>query len=210
MTQGQVRALSELWPQFGLDPPDAPFHLSTVFGREASTVVEIGFGNGDHLFLRAQAEPDKNFLGVEVHRPGAGRLLMRAQQAGLHNLRVACFDAVEVLRDWLPQDCLSEVLIYFPDPWHKKRHHKRRLVQPEFVRLVASRLAVDGHLRLATDWAHYAEQMLTVLNAEPLLRNQSDNGGFIPRPAARSVTKFETRGTKLGHGVFDLDYTRVG
>jgi tRNA (guanine-N7-)-methyltransferase len=210
MTPGQSRALSELWSRYGLDAPDSPLNLATVFGSNTPVVLEIGFGNGDHLLGRAQSEPDKNFLGVEVHRPGAGRLLSRAHEAGLRNLRVACDDAVEVLRDWLPEKSLHEILVYFPDPWPKKRHHKRRLIQPEFTRLLASRLAAGGHLRLATDWADYAEQMLSVLNAEPLLHNQSPDRGFIPRPAARPVTKFETRGTRLGHGVFDLDYRRVG
>ncbi len=209
MTPGQTRALAELWPQYGLDAPHGLHDPAAVFGRAAPLVLEIGFGNGDHLLLRAQSEPDTNFLGVEVHRPGVGRLLLRAHSAGIRNLRVACADAVEVLRDGLPEMSLDEILIYFPDPWPKKRHHKRRLVQPEFVRLAVSRLVAGGHLRLATDWADYAAQMLAVLNAEPLLRNQTERGGFTPRPASRAVTKFETRGKKLGHEVFDLDFCRV-
>ena len=178
--------------------------LAALLGRDAPRVLEIGFGNGDHLLARAQAEPEKNFLGVEVHRPGAGRVLNRAAAADLRNLRVACHDAVEVLRDWLPERSLAEILVYFPDPWPKKRHHKRRLVSPAFAALAASRLTPGGVLKLATDWAHYAEQMRAVLDAEPLLA-----GGSVPRPADRPLTRFETRGMKLGHEVFDLVYRRV-
>ena len=216
MTTAQTRALVELWPRYGLDVPagvngehGSPYDLKDVFGRNAPVVLEIGFGNGDQLLARAQAEPEKNFLGVEVHRPGVGHVLMRAAEMDLCNLRVACVDAVEVLRDWLLPDCLAEAVIYFPDPWHKKRHHKRRLIQPGFAALLAARLAPGGRLHLATDWAPYAEHMLGVLNAEPRLRNQADHAGYIPRPAARAVTKFETRGTKLGHEVFDLEFRRI-
>ena len=216
MTTAQTRALVELWPRYGLDVPAGvnaghgpPYKLTEVFGRSAPVVLEIGFGNGDHLLARAQAEPEKNFLGIEVHRPGAGHVLMRAAEMDLCNVRVACVDAVEVLRDWLPPDCLHEVLIFFPDPWHKKRHHKRRLIQPGFAELLVTRLAPGGRLHVATDWAPYAEHMLGVLNAVPRLRNQADHARFIPRPVARAVTKFETRGKKLGHEVFDLLYARV-
>jgi tRNA (guanine-N7-)-methyltransferase len=205
MTDAQKRAIDELWPRYGVDAPAAALDLAALFGREAPVALEIGFGNGEHLLGRAGAEPDKDFLGVEVHRPGVGRVLMRAKAEGLKNLRVACADAVEVLRDWLAPACLAEILIYFPDPWPKKRHHKRRLVQPEFAALLASRLQPGGVLRLATDWKDYADHMLAVLDAERALR-----GGLVPRPAARPVTKFERRGEKLGHGVFDLVYTRVG
>ena len=196
MTPSQKRALEELWPKFGFEKGDA-------FARAAPLVMEIGFGNGEHLLARAQAEPDRNFLGVEVHRPGAGRVMNRAQAAGLANLRVSCEDAVEVLRDWLPERCLAELVVYFPDPWHKKRHHKRRLVSASFAALAASRLAPGGVLKLATDWADYARQMREVLDAEPLL-----SGGVVPRPAERPLTRFENRGLKLGHEVFDLVYRR--
>jgi tRNA (guanine-N7-)-methyltransferase len=212
MTDSQKRALEELWPRYGLEAPQSRLKplLQDVFGREAPVVMEIGFGNGDHLLARAQAEPEKNFLGVEVHRPGAGRVLNRAAAADLRNLRVACHDAVEVLRDWLPERSLAEILVYFPDPWPKKRHHKRRLVSPSFATLAASRLARGGVLKLATDWAHYAQQMRAVLDAEPLLENAAAAAGFVPRPADRPLTRFETRGMKLGHEVFDLVYRRVG
>ena len=218
MTDSQKRAIEELWPRYGLDAPagrglgplpQAAF-LAQAFGRAAPVVLEIGFGNGEHLLARAQAEGDKDFLGVEVHRPGVGRVLNRAAAAELRNLRVACADAIEVLRDWLPGRCLAEIVVYFPDPWPKKRHHKRRLVQPEFGRLAASRLAPGGLLRLATDWAHYATHMRLTLDAEPLLENLAGVAGFVARPAERPLTRFETRGVKLGHAVFDLIYRRVG
>jgi tRNA (guanine-N7-)-methyltransferase len=215
MTVAQKRALEELWPKFGVDPPQSRLKplqqvLPEIFGREAPVVMEIGFGNGEHLLARATAEPDKDFLGVEVHRPGAGRVMNQAQAAGLTNLRVACDDAVDVLRDWLPEHCLAELVVYFPDPWPKKRHHKRRLVQPAFARLAASRLAPGGLLKLATDWADYARHMLATLDAEPALENIAGRGNFLPRPAERPLTRFENRGVKLGHEVFDLAYRRVG
>jgi tRNA (guanine-N7-)-methyltransferase len=213
MTDSQKRALDELWPKFGVESrghgPLPQFPVG-VFGRNAPVVLEIGFGNGDHLLSRAQAEPDKDFLGVEVHRPGAGRVMNRAQQTGLGNLRVACDDAVEVLRDWLSGRVLSEIVIYFPDPWPKKRHHKRRLVQPAFARLCAERLVPGGLLRLATDWADYARHMRETLDAEPLLANRAGAAGFVERPPERPLTRFEARGQRLGHEVFDLVYDRVG
>jgi tRNA (guanine-N7-)-methyltransferase len=210
ITPAQRAALERLWPHFGIDFTGAPLRPEAVFGRLAPLVLEIGFGNGETLAARAQAEPDKDFLGVEVHRPGVGRLLLRAAAAGLTNLRIVCHDAVEVLRDGLGEAALDEVLIYFPDPWPKKRHHKRRLIQPEFARLLAWRLKPGARLCLATDWADYAEQMRAVLNGEPLLRNESPQGGFVPRPPQRPPTKFERRGEQLGHAVFDLAYRRVG
>jgi tRNA (guanine-N7-)-methyltransferase len=208
MTVSQKKALEELWPTFGVEAGRIEF--ARLFGRDAPVVLEIGFGNGEHLLARAQAEPEKDFFGVEVHRPGAGRVMNRAQAAGLANLRVACDDAVEVLRDWLPERCLAEIVIYFPDPWPKKRHHKRRLVQPAFAQLAGSRLRAGGVLRLATDWAEYAQHMRATLDAEPLLKNLAGVAGFVPRPAERPLTRFEQRGMKLGHEVFDLVYGRVG
>ena len=216
MTPSQKKALEELWPRFGVEAPEdrgrgpLPQFPIGIFGRSAPVVLEIGFGNGEHLLARAQAETDKDFFGVEVHRPGVGRVLNRVAAAGLRNLRVACDDAVEVLRDWLPERALAEVVVYFPDPWPKKRHHKRRLVQPEFARLVASRIKGGGLLKLATDGAEYATHMLATLDAEPTLENLAGPGGFVERPAERALTRFETRGRKLGHDVFDLIYRRVG
>ena len=212
MTDSQKRALEELWPKFGIEAPASPAQLALadIYSRTAPVVLEIGFGNGDHLLARAQAEPDKDFLGVEVHRPGVGRVLNRVEAAGLTNLRVACDDAVEVLRDWLPERALAEIVVYFPDPWPKKRHHKRRLVQPAFARLAATRLAPGGLLKLATDWADYARHMRETLDAEPLLANAAGAAGFVARPAERPPTRFENRGVRLGHEVFDLVYRRVG
>jgi tRNA (guanine-N7-)-methyltransferase len=209
MTDGQKRALDELWPRYGLDAPPALLDPERVFGRRAPVVLEIGFGNGDHLLARASAQRDHDFIGVEVHRPGAGSLLKRAADANLSNLRVACDDAVVVLRDWLPAACLDALVIQFPDPWHKTRHHKRRLVQPAFVALAAGKLKPGGTLQLATDWAHYAEHMLEVLNAAGTLRNASADGRFVPRPPTRLKTRFEARGERLGHEVFDLSFVRV-
>jgi tRNA (guanine-N7-)-methyltransferase len=209
MTAAQQRALEELWPRYGVEAPAAPLRPEQLFGRRAPLVFEIGFGMGDYLCGRVTAEPEHDFFGVEVHRPGVGRLLNRVHVAGCTNLRVACADAVEVLRDWLVDACLDEVVIQFPDPWHKKRHHKRRLIQPAFAQLVARKLKPGGRLQLATDWANYAAHMRDVLNAEALLHNEAADGGFVPRPEARPKTKFEQRGERLGHAVFDLAYRRT-
>jgi tRNA (guanine-N7-)-methyltransferase len=205
MTDAQKRSLGEHWPRYGLDAPKQPLDLAVLFGRRAPVVLEIGFGNGEHLLSRAQSEPQHDFLGVEVHRPGVGRLLMHAAETGIANLRVACDDAVEVLRDWLPESCLSEMVILFPDPWPKKRHHKRRLIQPPFVKLAVSRLVPGGRLQLATDWMAYAAHMREVLDAEPTLSAETPG-----EPATnRAPTKFERRGQRLGHAVFDLAYRRT-
>jgi tRNA (guanine-N7-)-methyltransferase len=203
---GQQRALDELGPRFvlpfGAEPPNWP----AVFGRDAPRVLEIGFGMGDATAHIAAALPDTDFIGVEVHPPGVGALLKRIGEAGLTNLRLVRHDAVEVLQRMIAPGSLAGVHLYFPDPWPKKRHHKRRLIQPAFVALLASRLAPDGYLHAATDWQPYAEQMLLVLTDEPALRNTSD--GFAPRPPWRPLTKFEQRGLKLGHGVWDLLFRR--
>lgn len=209
MTDGQERSLAEQWPRYGIEPSAGPLDLAAVFGRAAPVMFEIGFGAGDHLLARAAAEPGWNFIGVEVHRPGVGRVLNRAAAAGLTNLRVASHDAVELLRDSIPDASLEQVVIQFPDPWHKKRHHKRRLVQPEFAQLVVRKLKPGGELQLATDWAPYAEHMLDVLNAAPGLRNRAADGRYVPMPATRLKTRFEARGERLGHEVFDLSFERA-
>lgn len=209
MTDAQKRALDELWPRYGIDHPQHRFDPVVLFGRDAMRVFEIGFGNGEHLLARAAAEPQNDFIGVEVHRPGAGRVLHHAAAAGLRNLRVACHDAVEVLRDGLPDASLDQVVIQFPDPWHKTRHNKRRLVQPEFAALLAQKLKPGGELQLATDWAPYAQHMLDVLNAAPQFRNVAADGRYVPRPSTRLKTRFEARGERLGHEVFDLAYRRI-
>jgi len=208
MTDGQQRSLAEQWPLYGIEPSAQRLDLAALFGRVAPVMFEIGFGNGDHLLARAAAEPGWNFIGVEVHRPGVGRVLNRAAAAGLTNLRVASHDAVELLRDSITDASLDQVVIQFPDPWHKTRHHKRRLVQPEFANLVVAKLKPGGELQLATDWAPYAEHMLEVLNAEPALRNRAPDGRYVERPATRLKTRFEARGERLGHEVFDLAFLR--
>jgi len=209
ITPAQQRALDELWPKYGIEPGAGPLDLDALFGRDARRVVEIGFGNGEHLLALASARPADAFLGIEVHRPGVGRLLLQLDELGLSNVRVVCRDAVEVLERHLEGSCLDEILILFPDPWPKKRHHKRRLIQGPFAALLADRLRGDGTLRLATDWEPYATEMLTVLAAEPRLRNVAAEGGFIPRPSGRSPTRFERRGERLGHQVWDLEFRRL-
>lgn len=206
MGTGQVRALTELAPRWVLPYSAQPVDLAAAFGREAPHVVEIGFGMGDATAQIAAARTDTDFLGIEVHPPGVGALLQRIDALGLNNLRIVQHDAVEVLEHMIPPASLAGVHVFFPDPWHKKRHHKRRLIQPPFVALLASRLAPGGYLHCATDWQPYAEQMLEVLSAEPLLKNPFD--GYAPRPDYRPLTKFENRGLKLGHGVWDLIFER--
>jgi tRNA (guanine-N7-)-methyltransferase len=203
---GQQRALAELGPSFVLPFRPGPLDLDATFGRRAPRIVEIGFGMGDATAAVAAAMPDHDFLGIEVHEAGVGALLRRIGEAGLANLRILRHDAVEVFEQMLLPDSLAGAHLWFPDPWPKKRHHKRRLVQPPFVHLLASRLAPGGYLHCATDWQPYAEQMLEVLAGEPLLRSRA--GSYAPRPAWRPLTKFEQRGLALGHGVRDLVFTR--
>jgi len=205
ITSSQKDALENLWPRYGLDAPrnGAPLDLPALFGRTAPVVFEIGFGAGDALLFRAERAPEQDFIGVEVHRPGVGRVLNRAEKLGLNNLRVASHDAVEVLRDWLGPESLDELILEFPDPWHKARHHKRRIVQPAFAALVASRLKPGGLFRLATDWVPYAEHMREVLDASP-----DFTGGEVERPDSRPITRFEARGERLGHVTTDLLYRR--
>ncbi len=209
MTDGQRRAFEEGWSRFGLEHGDGAPDFARVFGREAPLTLEIGFGMGQSLLAMAANDPERDFIGVEVHRPGVGKLLHGTREQGVDNIRVYCHDAVEVLRDCIADGALDTVQIYFPDPWHKKRHHKRRLIQPPFVELLADKLRAGGTLHLATDWENYAEQMLEVLSASPRLRNTCDAGGFAPRPDHRPLTKFERRGERLGHGVWDLVFERV-
>lgn len=209
LTPGQQRALDSEWPRFGLEPGEQPLDLDQVFGRSAPRVLEIGFGNGDSLAAMAEAAPDTDFLGIEVHRPGVGRLLIQVRERGLTNLRVMNTDAVEVLEHQIPPASLDRVQLFFPDPWHKKRHHKRRIVQPEFIQLVRDRLKPGGRFHMATDWQEYAEAALAALRDAPGLRNTSPAGGFVSRPDYRPITKFEQRGARLGHGVWDLVFERT-
>jgi tRNA (guanine-N7-)-methyltransferase len=199
--------LAELGPRFVLPYRAETTDFSLAFGRQAPLVLEIGFGMGDATAQIAAALPGSNFIGVEVHEPGVGALLRRIGELGLNNLRIVQHDAVQVLEQMIAPASLAGVHIYFPDPWHKKRHHKRRLLQPGFVTRLATRLAPGGYLHCATDWQPYAEQMLQVLSSEAALRNTAD--GYAPRPDWRPLTKFEARGLKLGHGVWDLLFGRV-
>jgi tRNA (guanine-N7-)-methyltransferase len=208
MGTGQQRALRELAPRFVLPHESRRLDLDAAFGRQAPRVVEIGFGMGDATAQIAAARPDLDFIGIEVHEPGVGALLRQIGERGLTNVRIVRHDAVEVLRDGIAPDSLAGVHLFFPDPWHKTRHHKRRLVQPAVAALVASRLAPAAVWHCATDWEPYAQQMLEVLSAEPLLENCDPQGHFSPRPDLRPLTKFEHRGLTLGHGVRDLLFRR--
>ena len=203
---GQARALAELGPKYLLPYQAQALDLEHVFNRAAPTILEIGFGMGEGLADVAQAHPENDYLGVEVHTPGVGALLKQIGERGLDNIRIVQHDAVEVLSHMLPPGSLAGVQIFFPDPWHKTRHHKRRLIQPPLVTLLAERLKAGGTLHLATDWEDYAVQMLQVLRAEPLLANTEAD--YAPRPDTRPLTKFEARGLRLGHGVWDLLFQR--
>ena len=209
ITRAQRRALDELLPLWGLPYSQGTLDLDAVFGRQAPRVMEIGFGDGGNLLELAAGSPGVNFIGVEVHPPGIGHCLLGIESRARSNVRVIAHDAVEVLGTQFGPDSLDEVLLYFPDPWPKKRHHKRRIVQPAFASLVAGRLKPGGIFRLATDWEPYAEWMLEVLNAEPGLVNAAADGSYIAKPD-RGVTRFENRGRRLGHRVFDLEYRRIG
>ena len=204
---GQARAMAELGPKFVVPYRPQPLDLNPLFGRVAPKILEIGFGMGESLAEIASAHPENDYLGVEVHTPGVGALLKQTGERGLNNIRIIQHDAVEVLNHMLAPASLDGVHIFFPDPWHKTRHHKRRLIQPPLVQLLASRLQSGGYLHLATDWEDYAAQMLTVLREEPKLVNSATD--FAPRPDARPLTKFEARGLRLGHGVWDLLFTRT-
>jgi tRNA (guanine-N7-)-methyltransferase len=206
MGTGQMRALETLGPKFVLPYATQLLAPQQVFGRDAPLVLEIGFGMGDATAQIAQALPGTDFLGVEVHTPGVGALLKHIDEKQLANLRIVQHDAVEVLEHMVAPGSLAGLHIFFPDPWHKKKHNKRRLVQAPFIARLVTRLAPGGYLHCATDWQPYAEQMLEVLSAEPALRNTAE--GYAPRPDYRPLTKFENRGIKLGHGVWDLVFTK--
>jgi len=206
MSPAQQRAHETLMPRFGCEYSQSALDFSTLFGRDAPTVLEIGFGMGDTTAEIAANQTDSNFLGIEVHGPGVGSLLKQVDARGLANIRVIQHDAVEVLQHMIPPASLAGAHIFFPDPWHKKRHHKRRLIQPPLVALLASRLKSGGYLHCATDWEEYAVQILEVLSAEPSLTNTAP--GYAPRPEHRPLTKFEQRGIRLGHGVWDLMFQR--
>lgn len=208
LTKGQELALETVWPIYGIERDDKQLDLTTLFDRVSPVTLEIGFGDGVSLATMAENAPDKNFIGIEVHRPGVGRLLHLIEEKQLNNLRVMDDDAVQIIKKRIPERSLDCVQLFFPDPWHKKRHNKRRIVQPEFVLLVASRLKPNGVFHLATDWEPYAEHMAEVMEASKEFKSQSDTA-FSIRPDSRPTTKFETRGLKLGHGVWDLLYEKI-
>jgi tRNA (guanine-N7-)-methyltransferase len=209
LTAGQERAFAELWPRFGVEVGGGTLDLAKLFGNTNPVWLEIGFGNGETLLHLAAAHPERNYLGVEVHRPGIGHLLLRLEAAGIGNVRLIRHDAVEVLRDALPPASLAGVYLFFPDPWHKTRHHKRRIVQPELVGLLARVIAPGGVFHAATDWEDYARHMLRVLGAAgDLFENTAGTGSYAPRPEDRPETRFERRGQRLGHGVWDLVFRR--
>ena len=205
-TTGQAKAIETLGPKYLVPYQPQPVDLPALFGRSAPTILEIGFGMGEATAHIAGLMPEKNFLCCEVHTPGVGALLKRIGDLGLTNIRIVQHDAVEVLDHMLAPDALAGVHIFFPDPWHKARHNKRRLVQPPFVAKLLARLQSGGYLHCATDWEPYAQQMLEVLSAEPALRNTAES--FAPRPEYRPLTKFENRGIRLGHGVWDVVFTK--
>ena len=205
-SRGQQRAYESLLPRFGVPFARAPLDFAATFGRRAPVVAEIGFGMGETTARIAAEHPGVDYLAMEVHSPGVGSLLKQVEEQGLANVRIVAHDAVEVLREMIPEGSLAGIHIFFPDPWPKKRHHKRRLVQPDFAALAASRLAPGGYLHVATDWQEYAEHVLQVLSATPGLANTAE--AFAPRPATRPETKFERRGLRLGHGVWDIVFTR--
>ncbi len=206
VSDAQRRAYDTLLPRYGLPYQSAPLDLDQVFGRHAPRVVEIGFGMGEGMAQIAASRPEADFIGIEVHTPGVGSLLKQIEARGLSNVRIVQHDAVEVLSHMIPPASLAGVHIFFPDPWPKKRHHKRRLIQSGFAHLLASRLIPGGYVHVATDWEDYAQQILAVLAAEPMLENTGD--GFAPRPEYRPLTRFEQRGLRLGHGVWDVIFRR--
>jgi len=209
LTKGQERALAELWPVMGVEFEPQQLDLAALFGRQAPVVLEIGFGMGASLVEMAKAAPELNFIGIEVHRPGVGACLSAAEEAGIHNLRLFCHDAVEVLEQMIPDESIDTLQLFFPDPWHKSRHHKRRIVQPAFVQMLRPKLKQGGLFHMATDWQNYAEHMLEVMSQAEGFENTSEFGDYVPRPDQRPLTKFERRGHRLGHGVWDLIFKRI-
>ncbi len=208
LTEGQQRAIDEFWPQYGLEPGDSLLDLEEVFGRAAPKILEIGFGMGDALAEMALNQPGNDYIGIEVHRPGVGRLLAKLGEQGSSNVRLFCHDAVEILNQRIAAESLDRVLIFFPDPWHKRRHNKRRLIQAGFVALLRTKLKPGGVLHMATDWEEYAQQMMRELSAADGFRNIEGEGAYAPRPDYRPITKFEKRGQRLGHGIWDLLFER--
>lgn len=209
MTASQQRGWDESWDRWGLELQHGELDLKATFDSSRPVVLEIGYGMGLSLIEMAKNSEDTNFVGIEVHRPGVGSLLSEVSNAGLNNVRTYCDDAVEVIRSCIVDNCLSRVQIYFPDPWHKKRHNKRRLIQSDFVELLKPKLVAGGVIHLATDWEQYAEQMMEVMTLDQNFKNQAGEYAFSERPAFRPLTKFEQRGQRLGHGVWDLLFEKI-
>jgi tRNA (guanine-N7-)-methyltransferase len=208
ITPGQQLALDNYWAIYGLDP-QIDYDFAEVFGRDAPLCVEIGFGNGESLAKMAAANPGINYIGIEVHRPGVGHLMLQLAQQGINNVRIYCHDAIEIMENKIADHSLAGVHLFFPDPWPKKKHHKRRIVRPSFVNLLVKKLKSGGYFHAATDWQNYAEHMLEVLSAESRLINAGNETDYCERPDYRPLTKFEQRGLRLGHGVWDLIFRRV-
>ncbi|MCF6236947.1 MAG: tRNA (guanosine(46)-N7)-methyltransferase TrmB [Gammaproteobacteria bacterium] len=209
MTDGQRRAMKSRLERYGVPAGSDKIDLGQLFGREAPRIIEIGFGMGTSLIEMAKASPENDYLGIEVHRPGVGTLLRQVDELGLSNIRVACIDAVELLDHRIPETSLKAIHLFFPDPWHKKRHNKRRIVQPNFIASVSRLLCPKGQFHMATDWENYAHQMMRVMSASPNYRNCAGDLKFSERPDYRPLTKFELRGQRLGHGVWDLIFERM-
>lgn len=209
LTKGQQLALDNYWPVMGVEYVAEPLDFGTLFPQQGPVTLEIGFGMGASLVTMAHTNPHQNYLGIEVHLPGVGACLSLAQEMGVDNLRVMCHDAVEVLEQMIPDNSLTMVQLFFPDPWHKARHNKRRIVQAPFAELVKRKLKLGGVFHMATDWEPYAEHMLEVMSDLEGYSNRSETGDYVPRPDSRPVTKFEQRGQRLGHGVWDLMFERI-
>ena len=208
LTRGQEQAIENVWPLYGIEREDVLLDLQVLFGNTAPVTLEIGFGDGVSLAKMAKEAPERNFIGIEVHRPGIGRLLHLIDEQALTNVRVMDGDAVEIIKNRIPERSLDRVQLFFPDPWHKKRHNKRRIVQSEFASLISSRLKTGGVFHLATDWEPYAEHMAEVMEASTQFASLT-NSAYSPKPESRPTTKFERRGLKLGHGVWDLLYKKL-
>jgi len=210
ITKGQAQALENHWDDMGLNHKDGLINPASLFGNDNPVVLEIGFGMGKSLVEMAKNAPEKNFIGVEVHRPGVGACVALAVAEDVKNLKVYEHDAIEVLADCIAEQSLTTVQLFFPDPWHKKKHHKRRIVKPEFVEAIRQKLVVGGVFHMATDWENYAECMLEDMQSAPGYENLSDTNDYVPRPDSRPLTKFENRGQRLGHGVWDIQFKRQG
>ena len=208
LTSAQQNALENHWQDYGIDFSEQLLDFKTLFTNDNETIVEIGFGNGDSLLQQAINQPQYNFIGIEVHGPGVGHLIHNAKEQGVHNIKVIRHDAIDVLRQQIADDSIHQLQLFFPDPWHKKRHHKRRIIKPAFIELIQQKLKTGGFFHMATDWQHYAEQMLKEMDQAEAFRNISGESNYSENKGARCETKFERRGIKLGHGVWDLIYEK--